>query len=51
MKSINKKVKTLTNTIKTTKKNSRVLRDAFLKEQIIDSKLDDNNKHALYLTI
>ena len=50
MKSINKKVKTLTNTLKTTKKNSRVLRDAFLKERIAEAKLDNNNKHALHLT-
>ena len=50
MKSINKKIKTLTTTLMITKKNSRVLRDAFLKEQIIEAKSDDNHKHATYLT-
>ena len=50
MKSINKNIKTLTNTLKTTKKKSRVLRDAFLKERIIEAKLDDNHKRAIYLT-
>ena len=50
MKSTNKNIKTLTNTLKTTKKNSRVLRDVFLKERIIEEKIDDNHKPAIYLT-
>ena len=50
MKSINKKIKTLTNTLKTTKKNSCELRDVFLKERIIEAKLDDNHKHVIYFT-
>ena len=50
IKSINKKIKTSTNTLKTIKKNSRVLRDAFPTERIIEAKLDDNQKHVTYLT-
>ena len=50
MKSINKKIKTLTSTLKTTKKTSRLLRDAFLKERIIETKLDDNQKYVIYLS-
>ena len=50
MKSINNKIKTLTNNLKSTKKNSRVLRVAFLKERILEAKVDDNKKHVIYLT-
>ena len=50
MKSINNKIKTLTNNLKSIKKNSRVLRVTFLKERILEAKLDDNKKHVTYLT-
>ena len=50
IKSINNKIKTFTNNLKSTKKNSRVLRVAFLKERILEAKLDDNKKHVTYLT-
>ena len=50
MKSINKKIKTLTSTLKTTQKNSRLLRDAFLKERIIKTNIDDNHNNAIYLS-
>ena len=50
MKSINNKIKTLTDNLKSIKKNSRVLRVAFLKERILEAKLDDNKKHVTYLT-
>ena len=50
MKSINKQIITLTNNLKTTEKKSRVLRDTFLHERIIEAKLDDNHKHDIYLT-
>ena len=47
MKIINKHIKNLTNTLKA-KKNSRSLRDIFLKERIIEAKLDDNHKHVIF---
>ena len=50
MKAINKKIKTFTTNLKTIKKNSRVLRDDFLKERIIEAKLDNNQKHVNYLS-
>ena len=50
MKSINKQIMTLTNNLKTTEKKSRVLRDTFLHERIIEAELDDNHKHDIYLT-
>ena len=50
MKSINSKIKTLINNLKTIKKNSRVLRVPFLNERIIEAKLDDNKKNVAYLT-
>ena len=50
MKSINNKIKTLTNNLKSIKKNSRVLRVTFLKERILEAKLDDNKKYVTYLT-
>ena len=50
MNSINKKIKTLTSTLKTIEKNTRVLQDAYLQERIIEAKLDDNQKHVAYLT-
>ena len=50
MKSINNKIKTLTNNLKSIKKNSRVLRVTFLNEHTLEAKLDDNKKHVTYLT-
>ena len=50
MKSINNKIKTLTDNLKSIKKNSRVLRVAFLKERILEAKLDDNKNHVTYST-
>ena len=50
MKSINNKIKNLTNNLKSIKKNSRVLRVTFLKERILEAKLDDNKKYVTYLT-
>ena len=50
MKSINNKIKTLTNNLKSIKKNSRVLRVAFLNDRILEAKLDDNKNHVIYLT-
>ena len=50
MKSINNKIKTLTNNLKSIKKNSRVLRVAFLNDRILEAKLDDKKKHVIYLT-
>ena len=47
MESTNNKIKTLTNNLKSIKKNSRVLRVAFLNNRILEAKLDD--KKACYI--
>ena len=44
------KNKNLHSYLKDNKKNSRVLRDDFLKERIIEAKLDNNQKHVNYLS-
>ena len=50
MKAINKKIKIFTTDLSTIKKNSRVLCYAFLKERIIEAKLDNNQKYVSYLS-
>ena len=44
-----KDIKTLTNVLNL-QKDSRFLRDAFLKERRIETKIDDNLRHVTYLS-